>query len=419
MFFFVYKQNLLFLPKIIHLMILRNDYCKKIIPYIDKSLIKVLVGQRRVGKSYVLKMIAQYVKNQNENANIIFIDKEDFDFDFIIDAKSLVDFVSPKLVYNQKNYLFIDEIQEIKDFEKALRSFLSKEQCDIFCTGSNAKVLSGELATYLSGRYIEFRIHGLSYKEFLDFHKLNDNDESFGKYIHYGGLPHLFELGLQENLVNEYLKNLYTTILLKDIVSREKFRNVAFLEKLSHYLADNIGSYVSALNISKYLKSQNIDVNPSVIINYIRAMCNAFVVQKTPRFDIQGKKIFDNNDKYFFEDLGLRNVLTGFSFIRDIHKLLENIVYKHLILSGFEVYVGRISDKEIDFVGKKNGKYMYVQVAYLLTDQETVEREFGNLENIKDNYPKYVVSMDNAFSESDYNGVQHLPIRAFLLMNFE
>ena len=400
-------------------MILRNDYCKKIVPYIDKSLIKVLVGQRRVGKSYVLKMIAQYIKNQNENANIIFIDKEDFDFDFIIDATSLVDFVSSKLASNQKNYLFIDEIQEIKDFEKAVRSFLSKKQCDIFCTGSNAKVLSGELATYLSGRYIEFHIHGLSYKEFLDFHNLNDSDESFEKYIRYGGLPHLFELGLQENLANEYLKNLYTTILLKDIVSRENFRNVAFLEKLSHYLADNIGSYVSALNISKYLKSQNMDVNPSVIINYIRAMCNAFVIRKTPRFDIQGKKIFENNDKYFFEDLGLRNVLTGFNLIRDIHKLLENIVYKHLISSGFEVYVGKLSDKEIDFVGKKNGKYMYVQVTYLLTDQETIEREFGNLENIKDNYPKYVVSMDKVFSESDYNGVQHLPIRAFLLMNFE
>jgi len=400
-------------------MIIRNDYCKKIIPYIDKSLIKVLVGQRRVGKSYVLKMVTQYIENQNKNANIIFINKEDFDFDFIRDAESLVNYVSSKLISTQKNYLFIDEIQDIKDFEKALRSFFSKKQCDIYCTGSNAKMLSGELATYLSGRYIEFHIHGLSYKEFLDFHKLNNSDESFEKYIHYGGLPHLFEFGLQENLVNEYLKNLYTTILLKDVVSREKIRNVAFIENLSQYLANNVGSYVSALNISKFLKSQNIDINPSVIISYLRALCNAFIVQKVPRFDIQGRKIFENNDKYFFEDLGLRNILTGFSRIRDIHKLLENIVYKHLILNDFEVFIGKFSDKEIDFVGKKNGKYVYLQVAYLLTDQETIEREFGNLENIKDNYPKYVVSMDKVFSKSDYNGIRHLSIRDFLLTNFE
>jgi len=400
-------------------MIIRNDYCKKIIPYIDKSLIKVLVGQRRVGKSFVLKMIAQYIEHQNKKANIIFINKEDFDFEFIRDAESLVNYVSSKLISTQKNYLFIDEIQDIKDFEKALRSFLSKKQCDIYCTGSNAKMFSGELATYLSGRYIEFHIHGLSYKEFLDFHKLHDSDENFEKYIHYGGLPHLFELGLHENLVNEYLKILYTTILLKDVVSREKIRNVAFIEKLSHYLADNLGSYVSALNISKFLKSQNVDINPSVIINYLRALGNAFIVQKVPRFDIQGRKIFENNDKYFFEDLGLRNILTGFSRIRDIHKLLENIVYKHLILNDFEVFIGKFSDKEIDFVGKKNGKYVYLQVAYLLTDNETVEREFGNLENIKDNYPKYVVSMDKVFSKSDYNGIRHLSIRDFLLTNFE
>jgi len=228
-------------------------------------------------------------------------------------------------------------------------------------------------------------------------------------------MPHLLHLGLNSDLCNEYLRNIYSTIFLKDIVSRENIRNVVFLEKLLQFTADNIGSLLSAWSISKYLKSQKTEVNHSVIINYLKAMCNAFIINKVSRYDIAGKKIFENNEKYYFEDLGIRNVLVGMNFARDINKLLENLVYQHLKISGYEVFVGKYNDKEIDFIGLKQGKTIYVQVAYMIENHTTETREFGNLESISDNYPKYVISMDKVGRFNDYNGIYHLNIRDFLL----
>lgn len=398
-------------------LILRNYYTEKIKPYIGKGLIKVLTGQRRVGKSCVMQQLMLDIQSMYPAANIIYINKERTEFQFIKDDASLASYIAEKLNKQGENYLFIDEIQEIKGFENVLRSLQAGDECDIFCTGSNAKMLSGELSTFLAGRYIEFHIYSLSYTEFLLFHNLLDTDEALIKYFTYGGLPHLAHLGLNDELATEYLKNIYSTILLKDIIAREGIRNVFFLENLSVYLADSVGSIFSALSINKYLKSQQIDMSTSAILNYLHAMCNAFIVNKVDRYDIPGKRKFELNEKYYFEDIGLRNVLTGVNVNKDIHKIMENAVFLHLKTLGFTVFVGKLDKLEIDFIGTKNGKSIYVQVAYLITTEETKQRVFGNLMQIKNNYPKYVVSLDPFNSGSDYNGIKHIHVREFLKKN--
>lgn len=396
--------------KVIH----RPFYSKKIEPYIGKGLIKVLTGQRRVGKSYIMMQISDQIALENSNANIIWINKEKTEFNFITDDTTFADYVAKKLIKDKDNFLFVDEIQDIQRFENVLRSLQADNECDIFCTGSNAKLLSGELSSYLSGRYIEFHIHSLSYSEFLVFHHLTDSDDALIKFLTYGGLPHLAHLTLNEDLASEYLNSIYSTILLKDIVARENIRNVVFLENLSKYLADSVGSLFSALSISKYLKSQNNDISTSAILNYLRAMTNAYIVNKVPRYDIKGKRLFELNEKYYFEDLGLRNALSGRNINKDIQKIIENAVYLHLKLLGYKVYVGRLDNYEIDFVALKNNAPVYVQVAYLLSNDEAKKREFGNLKQINDNYPKYVVTLDPLNAGSDYDGIRHVHLRDFL-----
>lgn len=396
----------------------REYYNERIRPYIGKGLIKVLIGQRRVGKSFILKQLMNEIRVTTPEANIVYINKELFEFDFIRDAISLSKYVEEKYRKAHKNYLFIDEIQDIDGFENVLRSLQAEDKYDIFCTGSNAKLLSGELSTYLSGRYIEFRIYALSYGEFIRFHTLSDDDNSLQKYFTYGGLPHLAHLGLDENLAIEYLRNIYSTILLKDIVARENIRNVEFLERLSTYLADNVGSLFSALSIHKFLKSQQTEMSVTAIQSYMRSMCNAFIINKIQRYDIQGKRKFEVNEKYYFEDIGLRNYLSGMNIGKDIQKIMENAVYLHLKTQGYKVFVGKLDNLEIDFIAQKNRKKLYVQVAYLLTDEKTKAREFGNLKLIKDNYPKYVVSFDPLNAVSDYDGIKHMHIRNFLTYTF-
>ena len=376
----------------------------------------MLTGQRRVGKSYILLQIMQEIKNENPNANIIYINKELEEFRFIRGEVELFAYLNERINPDKENYLFIDEIQDIDGFEHVLRSLQAKENCDIFCTGSNAKMLSSELSTYLSGRYIEFRIHSLSYNEFLFFHSLPDDDNALKLFLTYGGLPYLSRLLLNDEIAFEYLKNVYSTILLKDVVSREGIRNVDFLETLVDYLSDNVGNLFSATNIHKFLKSQRVDISTSVIINYIKALSNAYIINKTRRMDVQGLKKFEIGEKYYFEDLGLRNCMRRLDFGRDINKLMENAVYQQLVILGYDVYVGKLNNLEIDFVGIKDGNKVYVQVAYMITDDKTHEREFGNLMKIDNNYPKYVVTMDTFNSSSNYNGILHLHLREFLKM---
>ena len=393
--------------------IIREAYLNRVKPYIDTKIIKIFTGQRRVGKSFILKMVRQYIESVKPEANIIFIDKEQYEFDFIKDYHTLIQYVEDKTVKGKDNYIFIDEIQEIDQFEKALRHILNKDIADIYCTGSNAMMLAGDLATLLSGRYIKIQVHTLSYIEFLKFHNFDPDDYSLQKYLKWGGLPFIKNLIKEDYIIFEYLKNIISTIIYKDILHRFKIRNVEFFDSLIRFIAANTGNLISAKKISEYLKSQKIDISPRVVINYLEYLHYAYLIYKLKRIDIKSKKIFEINNKYFFEDWGLRNALLGLHNF-SVPDILENVVFAHLNQLGYSVGIGLLKNKEIDFVAEKNGRRIYIQVAYLISDKKVKEREFGNLLLINDNYPKLVVSLD-PYIIGDYEGVKHIHLRDFLL----
>jgi len=395
----------------------RPIYTERITPFIDKEIIKVITGQRRVGKSYILLQLIVEIRKGNNNANIIYVNSELKPHSHIVDDNTLYNYAKDNIKQGVRNYLFVDEIQEIVGFEKALRSLLAENCCDIFCSGSNANMLSGELATLLAGRYIEFEIHSLGYDEFLDFFSLENTTQNLNRYLTVGGMPYMKVIGFEEYAVFEYLRNVYSTILLKDVVARERIRNVVFLENLVEYLSDNVGNLFSATNIAKYLRSQRASITPQVVINYIKTLTNAFFIYKVPRYDIGGLKIFEVGEKYYFEDIGLRNCIRGFDMRKDIGKVMENAVFLHLIRCGYKVRIGQIGGNEIDFVAEKDGSRIYLQVAYMLFDKATTDREFGNLQKITDNYPKYVITMDEYGSGSNNEGVMQLHLRDFLVIN--
>jgi predicted AAA+ superfamily ATPase len=394
----------------------RPFYTERIKPFIGKQIIKVLTGQRRVGKSYIMFQLMDFIKEEDPSANIVYINLELEQFAYLRTSNDLNEYLRDKFPVDQANYLFIDEVQEIDSFQLTFRSLFAENKCDIFCTGSNARMLSGELATLLSGRYVEISIHSLSYTEFLTFHQLVQGYESVLKYLTYGGMPYLPNIGLEDDLPFEYLKNVYSTILLKDVVSRENIRNISFLENLVLYLSDNIGSLFSANNISKFLKSQRIEISPQLTMNYLRALSNAYFVHKVVRSEVGGLKVFEIGEKYYFEDLGLRNALKGFNVKTDIHKLLENAVYLYLVQNGYRVFVGKIVNREIDFVAERNGLKVYVQVCLQITEKATLSREFGNLMLINDNYPKYVVTLNDPIVGNDYQGIKQMNLLDFLLL---
>lgn len=395
----------------------RQSYIDHILRFLDKGLIIALTGQRRVGKSYILRELAEIIRYRNPKANIVYINKEKKKFDSIKNDSDLSEYIANKFSEGSDNYLFIDEVQDIVGFENVLRSLNADEECQIIVTGSNAKMFSSELSTYLGGRYIDIHIQSLSYKEFLTFHNLADSAESLDKYLSFGGLPHLYRLGLEnEDMIWEYVQNIYNTIVLKDVVQREGLRNVVMFENLMAYISDNTGQLVSATSLSKYLKAHRIELTPLTAINYLKAASNAYIINKVPRYDIHGKRLLETNDKYYFEDLGLRNLLVGSDRTKDIEKVMENAVYLHLKNLGFKITVGTLPNGEIDFVAEKSGKIIYIQVAYLLANYSTIQRECGNLMKIQDNYPKYIVSMDPLTKPKVYDGIIHIPLRKFLLL---
>ena len=383
----------------------RDLYLDRIKPFVNTQMIKVLTGQRRVGKSFLLFQLMDYIRISYPLSDIIYINKELFEFDSLKDYADLINYVTQKRNDpNNKCFLFIDEVQDIASFEKALRHFFAEGSYDIYCTGSNANMLSSELATYLSGRYIEFKIYSLTYKEFLLFHKLEDSSDSFTKFYKFGGLPYLINLPFNELLVSDYLRSIYDTIILKDVVNRYNIRNVRQLQDLTIYLADTIGNLFSA---------QRVDLPPKTILEYLNYLNNAYFVKRLRPSDIQGKRQFQIGEKYYFEDLGIRHAIRPFR-ANDIAQVLENIVCHHLLVNGYTLSVGRDGDKEIDFVGVKDGEKIYIQVAYSVMDPKTYEREFGNLLAIKDNYPKMVITMDEIEGIS-YEGIKQIPIRKFLM----
>ena len=405
-------KNLHLLPDQI---INRNLYIDKAIPFIDKDIVKIFIGQRRVGKSYILYQLIRYISDNNANANILYINKELPEFKFIMDDDDLLKYV----IENQttaKNYLFVDEIQEIIHFEKALRGLLASGKWDIWCTGSNAELLSSDIAGVMSGRSVEIPVYSLTFTEFLEFHKLANDHLSLNLYLKFGGLPYLKNITLKEEIAYEYLKSIYNTILYKDILSKHKIRNTRFIEDLVNFAADNTGSLVSSKKISDFLKSQKINIPPVRVIEYLKHLCNAFFLIKLQRADLKGKRFFEIGEKYYFNDIGLRNAIIGFK-PNDINKILENVVLLHLLSNGYKAFTGSIGVNEIDFVFEKNSQRIYIQVAYLISDDKVYEREFGNLKMIDDNYPKYVVSMDSINLGED-NGIIHMQLLEFLNTRF-
>lgn len=398
--------------------ITRQHYADKVDAWIGKGQIIVLTGQRRVGKSYILKDFVERHKAEPQT-NFIYINKERKKFDAIKTHEQLNAYIDEHMVEDAHNFILIDEVQEIECWEKSVRSYRMEDDTDIIITGSNSKMLSSELGTLIGGRYQEIYIQSLSYQDFLLFHGLEESDEALWKYLNYGGLPGLMQIGLDdEDLVWDYIKGVYHTVMLKDIVERNSIRNVAFLNTLLRYFADTIGKLNSLNNISKFMKSQGQDVAVKSIASYLGYFKDAYLLSTVDRFDIHGKKLLESNEKLYFGDIGLRNLIAGGERQGDMEKILENVVYQQLLRMGYTVNVGQLRVGEVDFVCTKSNERIYVQVTYLIASEETEDREFGCLENIQDNYPKYVISMTPLVRKSDRQGIIHMGLREFLRNGF-
>ncbi len=399
-------------------MIKRELYMKRIRPFIGSDLIKVMTGIRRCGKSVMLELIKQELIESGVNPiQFISINFEDLSYSHLQTAKSLHDEITNRAKdIDGKVYLFFDEIQEVKDWEKCINSFRVSLDCDIYITGSNAKLLSGELATYLGGRYVEFVIYPFSFGEFIELYRPINPDVSiqqcFQKYLITGGMPYLANIRYADEPSKQYLHDLFNSVQLKDIVKRNKIRDVDLLERIIAYVIANVGTTFSARSLTKFLKSEQRTVAPETILNYIKYCCDAYLFYQVKRVDLQGKQILSTNEKYYIADHGIREAVFGGN-MRDINLILENIVYLELLRRGYKVTVGKTGEKEIDFVCDKRGDKLYVQVTYLLASEDTIKREFGAYDTIRDNFPKYVVSLDEF--DMSRNGIKHQNIRDFLL----
>ena len=400
------------------LMIKREMYMKRIRPFMGTDLVKVMTGIRRSGKSVMLELIRQELLESGiKPEQFITINFEDMSYSHLLTASALHSEITARAAkINGKAYLFFDEIQEVKDWEKCINSFRVSLDCDIYITGSNARLLSGELATYLGGRYVEFTLYPFSFSEFLDLYRLIAGDEPiqkcFQKYLVSGGMPYLANIRYADEPSRQYLLDLFHSVQLKDILIRNKIRDVDLLERIISYITVNIGNPFSATSLAKFLKSEHRTVAPDTILNYIKYCCDAYLFYQVKRENLQGKQILSTNEKYYIADHGIREAIFGGN-MRDINLVLENIVYMELLRRGYKVTVGKIDTKEIDFICNKQGEKLYVQVTYLLASEETILREFGAYDNVRDNFPKYVVSMDEF--DMSRNGIKHRNIRDFLL----
>ncbi|MCI5724843.1 ATP-binding protein [Fusobacterium sp.] len=403
-------------------MIERKTYIEQIKPFINTDLIKVLTGIRRSGKSILLKLLVEEIKKMGINSKqIITLNFEDIKNKRLCIAESLNDFILSEAKKGEKNYLFLDEIQEVENWEKVINSLRIQEEYnfDIFITGSNAKLLSGELATYLAGRYVEFKIFPFSFSEFyvaLEEQQENNKitkDEAFKQYIKFGGMPFLYNLKFNYPASMQYLADIYSSIILKDITQRNKIRDIDLLERIIKYILANIGNTFSANSLVKFFKSENRKVAIDTILNYIKFCEEAMLIYRVERYDLLGKKILTINEKYYIADHGIREAILE-SNERDINQVFENIIHLELLRRGYKVKIGKINELEIDFICEKNSnEKIYIQVAYLLASEETLKREFTPLEKIGDNFPKYIISYDQFdFSK---NGIKHINIVDFLM----
>ncbi|MHB2150972.1 ATP-binding protein [Calditrichota bacterium LG25] len=394
----------------------RKIYLDKLKAWQDKPLIKILVGLRRAGKSTLIKLfINSLIEKKVEAQRVLYINKESLQYAYVQTYTDLYREVRNRYnKINQKLYLFVDEVQEIENWEKAIISIYTEELADIYISGSNARIFSGELATLLGGRYIPILVLPLTYNEFLLFRNQIKHDEKyFNEFLKYGGLPGIHHLQWKDEFIFEYIYAVYNTIVLRDIVQRNNLRNAAFLEKVIQFVFDNISQIFSAKRIVDFLKKEHRRTNIETVYNYIKFLEEAHVIFRVPRYDIKGKRLLEVREKYFVADLGLRHALLGYKE-RDINQLLENIVFIELLKRGYTIKIGQLGSQEIDFIIEKENKKAYLQVVYLLASKETIEREFGSLAKIKDNYPKYVLSLDRHFV-SERDGIIHLNLIDFLL----
>lgn len=348
-----------------------------------------------------------------------YIDKEKRQFRFIRTCDDLDEYVDARIRTYRHNYILIDEIQDIAGWEKSVRSYRTEENTDVIITGSNSKMLSGELGTLLSWRYEQILVQGLSYGEFLQFHNLDDNDEALWKYLNYGGLPGLTSIGIDdEDKIWEYMSGIYNTVMLKDVIERHDIRNIPFLHNLISFIADTTGKLNSASGIAKYMKSLGTDVSTNAVINYMSYFEESFLTSQVGRYDIHGKKLLETSGKTYFGDIGLRNFIAGGERHHDVEKVMENAVYNHLVRLGYTVHVGRLRAGEIDFVCTRPNRRLYVQVAWIIDSEATAKREFGPLQSINDDHPKYVISATPLLRVAGYDGITHIHLRRFLLNGF-
>lgn len=399
-------------------MIKRERYMSQIRPFIGRDLIKVMTGIRRSGKSVMLELVKEeLVESGVDPANFISINFEDMRYGHLLNAQALHNHVLERTEQmNGKAYLFFDEIQEVQDWERSINSFRVALDCDIYITGSNAKLLSGELATYLAGRYVKFVIYPFSYDEFMELYRTVEpgatDAQCFQKYLLSGGMPYLANLRYMEASSRQYLTDLFNSVQLKDIVKRNKVRDVDLLERIIAYVMANVGTTFSANSMVKFFRNEHRTVATETILNYLKFCADAFLLFQVKRQDLQGKQILATNEKYYIADHGIREAVYGGN-MRDINLILENIVYLELLRRGYDVTVGKAGEKEIDFVCELQGQKLYIQVTYLLASADTVNREFGAYDSIRDNFPKYVVSLDEFDMSRD--GIKHMNIRDFLL----
>lgn len=400
-------------------MILRTIYIEQVVGFIDKPQIKILTGIRRSGKSTVLRLLEKELLQRGvSKQQIIHVNFESFVYADILKARELYGYIKTQIKGSLKHYLLLDEIQEVEQWEKVVNSFLVDFDVDIYLTGSNSHLLSSELATYLAGRYVEIPIYTLSYKEFLDFRtyyfpKEQNTVNLFLQYLRKGGFPVIHTSDYTEESAYKVVYDIYSSAILRDTVQRYKIRDVELLERVIKYAFDNIGNTFSGKNVADYFKSQQRKIDINTVYNYLYALEGAFILYRVPRFDIKGKEILKTQEKFYVSDISIIYATMG-NRDRMIGGILENIVFLELKRRGYNVYIGKLDNTEIDFVAEKQGKKIYIQVAYKLENEQTIEREFNNLLAIEDQYPKYVVTMDE-FWRDTIEGVKHLYITDFLL----
>lgn len=398
-------------------MVNREIYMNKLLAYKDTEFIKVITGIRRCGKSSLLKMLMEKILEDDKDANVIYMNFESFEYDDIVNYKDMYKKISKQIKKTQKNYILLDEVQRVEKWEKAVNAMTVDFNSDIYITGSNAYLLSSELSTYLSGRYVEIKVLPLSFKEYLNFTALEHEktlEDKFIDYIKFGGMPGIITIKNEENLYENVIKGIYNTVFMKDVIERNKLVDATLLEKILKFLMSNIGSLISSKKIADFLTSQGTKITHNTVLNYLQMLEDAYIIYKVPRYDIKGKEILKTLEKYYIVDTGIRNVTLGFRN-SDFGHIIENIVYFELIRRGYNVTIGKNNSLEIDFIATNSNDKQYYQVTYTMLDDNVKKREFEVLKNIKDNYEKTIITMDKVYNNTSEEGIKIKYLINFLL----